>query len=182
MLDGDAYNHYPKPSSAYGAVSVNGMFNDKNAAQQIAKDTENTLNEKTFPATNDTHFWGIGDIIQVLGETVGAITTPSVRMAETIRKTNAKTVIAHSQGTSVFRGTRPLLSNAEITKIDYQGFGGQVFHRQGNLNSVHNFANPRDFVPYLDPFNSIRRIGPVDMIPGSGLGHSWDEYKGSLVP
>jgi len=191
ILSGDIFDHQTPFEDTATSISVNGILNTMHHARVIAQDVDDALGVSgTVPIVNGTHFF-IGDFIQIIGEELGAITTSSIRAAEVIRQLHVTDVIAHSQGSSVFRGALPLLSFEQRSIINYQGFGPQSvigFPRFG-LNSIQNSIRPGDPVPWLSPFNLLRRgLGAElqrlprtqDSIINFG-SHGWDPNYNDMI-
>lgn len=122
---------------------------------------------RQYSADNSTHvvnrsgFWGVGDLIQCVGNELGAIDITAIRGAEALRKAGTTSgminVVAHSQGSMTFRRALDLVDEPSVRgRIAYQGFGPQIYN-SGNylgLQSVQNFWNQeassafrRDVVP-----------------------------------
>jgi hypothetical protein len=181
-LSGGVYARRDAVPDGTTAYSENGFGNDRMDAENIRQDVQEMRGAKTYAGMNEHFLFGVGDLLQIAFETCGLITTPSVSMALDLQKMGGGTVVAHSQGTSVFSGALRLMDNKTISNIDFIGVGGQQFIQQGNLHSAVNFRNSWDPVPLLDPMNVIRRIGPTDMQGGSGSGHFWDQYKNDIRP
>jgi hypothetical protein len=166
ILSGDIFYHQdinPASRSAY----INGVFtsrDDRILTVQAIED--HTGWSGTVGIRNSTLFY-IGDIIQILGEELGGITTSSIFAAEQIRAAGGGDVIAHSQGTSVFRGTVALLNNDTRAAIDYQGLGAESYNNGSlyGLGNARTVYNPGDPVPYMSPFDYVRTFMARTIIP-----------------
>lgn len=194
IFGGDNFDHQETEIPGSRTTSINGVFNTISEGQEM----RNAVNAKmevndTVDVANGTHPGSLkfGDLIQVLGEELGLITISSIRAADAINQAGGGNVIAHSQGTSVFRGALALLPNDIRANIDYQGAGGQSFINAGlyGLNSARNVANPGDPVPWMSPLNYFRSIGTsgFEMLPaknngtiGFGFHTFMENYKNAI--
>jgi hypothetical protein len=198
VVDGKAWiapNTYQPGSQT---TSVNGIFNNQKDAGNIATAVNNVYGvNNTVPSDNQSTLWGVGDIIQVLAEEVGLITTPSVLLAQTLEQDNGGGVIAHSNGTDVFAGAMSLVPMSVAENINYQGFGGQTYINNSfyGLNSAMNTVNPGDPVPYMSPWNYLAGFGtysdetmtlPANNNSGIGIGFQYHlfgpNYQSAIQP
>ncbi len=168
ILSGDIFDKPSGINSQVNTFSMPGVF-DKDGKLNVGRG-ENQLKNKS-------HFFGIGDIIQIIGEELGGITINSIHAAEALEKTGGGNVFAHSQGTSVMRGAFALLDPKIKCNIDYVGWGGQshISIQWHGLNSAVNIRNPGDMVPRLAPRNWFSRLfGGWEQ--GPGYGHNDSQY------
>ena len=167
ILQGDAFDSQTNIDPTSQHLSINGIGTNVEGRERIAQTVNASFDvSNTNAVVNDSHFWGLGDLIQIIGEEFGAITIPSIRAAATARQMSGNiSWIAHSQGTSISAGAFDLLSDTKLSSIDFIGFGGQEFvnGRNTGLKSAHNFSNPGDFVPHISPGNLINRIGKENL-------------------
>src|SRR5258708_3025959 len=121
---------------------------------------------------------GFGDMIQAIGESLGAITTPSLYVAQSMNAGVLEWNV-HSQGGSIFAGAFSLVSNQVLSEISVRTSGSQIFISPTwyGLNSADNEVRSWDFIPGLDPFNLLRMatapgtLRILNPIPGHyGLG------------
>jgi hypothetical protein len=115
---------------------------------------------------NRTHWFGIGDFVQVLcHEIFGAIDRTSLDMAKAIRagihEKGEVFVVVHSQGSGYFKQGLSLLSVEERSRINVLTVGAQWIIDSGTegLASAENVWNKGDFVPMLG--NRLRVISNV---------------------
>lgn len=168
ILSGDIFDSQDPVTGAPTGISVNGIWNSSADAERVRRSVDSAYGkDSTVAVKNGTHFFGIGDLFQILGEELGLITTPSLHAADVIRDIGATHAVGHSQGSSVFRGAVALLSDAERSDIHYQGFGPQsvINHSLYGLASASNEVRPGDPVPYFSPMNLFRRMGDTALMP-----------------
>ncbi len=170
ILSGDIFDKPSNVNSQVNTFSIPGIRDRDGKIDLVTEIGENQLKNKS-------HFFGIGDIIQIIGEELGGITINSIHAAEALEKTGGGNVFAHSQGTSVMRGAFALLDPKIKCNIDYVGWGGQshISIPWHGLNSAVNIRNSRDIVPRLAPRNWFSRLfGGWEQ--GPGRGHSGSQY------
>jgi RHS repeat-associated protein len=169
ILSGDIFHDQelnPGASSAY----INGIFTPDQARNNTIKLIINQTGWSGTVGIRNSTFLYIGDILQILGEELGAITISSIFAAEQITDADDGgriNVVAHSQGTSVFRGAVALLDDQTRADVNYQGFGSESFIN-GNLyglGGARNVYNPGDPVPYLSPFDYLRTFLAQTFVP-----------------
>jgi RHS repeat-associated protein len=188
ILDGDIFDPPTKMTDGSHSVSINGFNNNQPQRQQISADVNTALGvNNTVGIVNDSHFYTIGDAIQVIGEELGAITKPSIDTANIIQQMQGDiSVVAHSQGSSVFAGATALLPDDVKSRIDYQGFGPQTYIDAGmyGLNSATNSVMGGDPIPFLSPRNwafANSSDNYFNILPSDGNdginSHYWDNYS-----
>jgi pimeloyl-ACP methyl ester carboxylesterase len=103
---------------------------------------------------NNTHWFGIRDFIQCLGhEYLGIIDKPALDTAKAIRagikEKGEVFVVAHSQGSAIFKQSLSLLTPEEKSKIHYIGLGPEwiIDAKSEGLASATNILNRGDPVP-----------------------------------
>jgi len=160
VLSGDIFDR-SKPiefdRDGPAVVTINGIKCDDSAARSIEKAGLDGFGIKSATVIkNGTHWFGIGDGIQILGyEYPGAIDKPVWDTAKAIRagieQKGEVFVIAYSQGTAVFKQALSLLSAKEKAAVHYIGLGPEwiVDGKTEGLASAHNVWNKGDFVPTL---------------------------------
>jgi RHS repeat-associated protein len=171
ILSGDIFDKPSSINSQVNTFSMPGVRDQDGKLDLLTAQGENQLKNKS-------HFFGIGDLIQIVGEELGGITINSIHAAEAIEKTGGGNVFAHSQGTSVMRGAFALLDPKIKCNINYVGWGGQshISIPWHGLNSAINIRNPGDLVPRLAPRNWFSRLfGGWEQ--GPGHGHSSSQYQ-----
>lgn len=160
VLSGDIFdkaNPIQFDPNGIALITINGIWNDPIAAGRINSKVQEAFGiTKSVIIANNTHFFKIGDLFQILGhETLGALDKPAIQTALAIRqgiKTKGSVyVFAHSQGTAIFRRAMDLLTKEEIGKIHYLGVGPEwvVNSKADGLASAKNVWNRGDIVPFL---------------------------------
>ncbi len=181
-------------------ITINGIWNRPIDAKYIrlrVGASPRFQDSETISVRNETHFFRIGDLFQILGHEVGAIDVTSVRAAkqitraaEALRRKGCQCtagsiqVVAHSQGTMIFNRALPLLDADVKQLIRYVGIGGEkLITFNSGLASVENFANfnsfwKRDWVPVLGNWiNPLRLLDLPQQIYGYPL-----EFRESPTP
>ena len=194
ILSGDIFDKANPVHSQATGVSVNGIWNDKTAAKNIADDTSAATGQKIEPIKNGTH-WGIpgvrqklGDVIQCLSESLGAINTPSLNYAVSMRvidqnhPTGTLEATAHSQGGSVLMGGAALLDPSINQRTSVQTFGAQLAAPKGIFKDVYNERSSGgligDPVPFLDLRNLKNTLGGNISGNDQSTGHGWAKNYG----
>ncbi|BCX48622.1 type IV secretion protein rhs [Haloferula helveola] len=156
---------------AQGDGSENGNAEHRDRTSELPG-YENVPNS-TY-VDNPTAVGGLGDFVQIVGDTVGAISITSERLANVIRKAYAKGLengceekcikihlVAHSQGAAISTGAFALLPANIKDNIYFIGLGGQ--HRVGadGLGGSRNIENIEDIVPKIpNQISDIPGVGP----------------------
>lgn len=157
ILDGDFFDQPTNMIPGSHSVSINGIGTNEPGRKAIYQNVNAALGvDNTVGIVNDSHFGMVGDFVQIIGEELGAITKPSIDTANILSQMDRNiAVVAHSQGSSVFAGATALLSDDVLSRIDYQGFGPQVYidASQYGLDSAINSIMGGDPVPFLSPRN-----------------------------
>jgi RHS repeat-associated protein len=179
-------------------VTFNGMFNGNNDAAKMRDVTRKqfSVNDSVHVA-NRSAFWGIGDVIQVIGNELGLIDITAIRGAAALREASSTpgliNVVAHSQGSMTFRRALDLVDEPSVRgRIAYQGFGSEINNSQSylGLQSAQNFWNQErggarrfDRVPQANYFPLPARImGDPFMMQGSSEWQVVDSPGNRLVP
>jgi len=162
VLSGDIFDESEiqttfEPGQCEFLVTINGIANDEEAAVAMADLASETFRLPAARIVNNTHLpFAAGDILQILGHEIGLIDVTSRRTARQIKAAHdwgrlqncnciTIVVVAHSQGTMVFRRSLPLLSADVKESIEYHGDGGETFIESGlGLRSVDNAWNRTD--------------------------------------
>ncbi|MBK7573659.1 MAG: hypothetical protein IPI26_00080 [Elusimicrobia bacterium] len=140
-------------------ITINGILNSATQALEISNAVRRSfgISDATI-VRNDTHYF-FGDFFQIIGhETLGTIDKPAILTAmairEGIKQKGEVYVVAHSQGTSIFRQALYLLKPEEIKKIHYLGLGPEVIinSKINGLGSSKNIFNRFDIVPVFGNF------------------------------
>ena len=187
---------------------INGIWNSDKDADDSLEATASKLGislGKAARVENGTH--GItfslipawtGDLLQIVGNELGAIDLPAQRAANQIHEMVKALesqhiaclrihVVAHSQGTQIFYGALSLLSPKERAMIDYHGFGPErIIGNNWGLAAVENVRNPLDFVPMIgNDLNPVRRpfaiLGRKDLSLWKDLGDENVTYYGDFA-
>jgi hypothetical protein len=193
-------------------VTINGIWNSKRQAKQIRRDAffnsygrkytssdYNAFYVNNTTGSYDTDSWfadlttGLADFAQIIGHELGGIDNAAINTARAINKaqeTGEKNccdeikirVIAHSQGTMIFKRSLGYVNESAMGNIHYQGFGGQAFIPDDRF-PARNVWNPDDPVPYANLYTT--RSADVIMggrwRRGTGSGHGWSNYSGSII-
>jgi RHS repeat-associated protein len=201
------------PGQCEFLITINGILTDDTEADLMRRRAGQDFGIPGTSIVNDTHVV-LGDIVQIVSHEIGLIDVSSQRAARQIRaayewaiKQNCPcpriVVVAHSQGTMVFRRALPLLSEKIRKRIEYHGDGGQTWigpsSGLGSIDNNWNISEGKllgvlgvDFVPILGTYaNPLRGFGvpfhlgggrmnikhvPVDPAAGTprqGNNHSW---------
>jgi len=165
-------------------ISINGMWTSGKKARDIHDAVREYFGVKDATMIRNRSHWVIGDIFQILGhELIGAIDKPALNTAKAIRvgiqEKGEVYVVAHSQGSAIFKQSLSLLSADERSKIHYIGLGPQwiIDSAAEGLASAKNIWNKGDFVPtlgnrlrvvsnFLFPWN-WGRLSERDLVQGS---------------
>lgn len=142
---------------------------------------------------NESHYpigsIGVGDIVQILlNETLLAITVADQEMAKQLKAAAQKAkenkcccwsiyVVAHSQGTEIFRRASNLLDEDTKKHIHFTGLGGEtIFNPDEGFGSIDNIAEKNDPVPKINPLNWPRFRHEFDNGSPFGFGaHDWEK-------
>ncbi|MBC2735424.1 MAG: RHS repeat protein [Desulfobacteraceae bacterium] len=158
-------------------ITITGIFTDKDGNSDFNRFIRELPQYNDIPnATlvyNPTRFI-ILDLIQILGNEIGTIDTVARRAAEKITNAALKAidnncsncytiyVVAHSQGTMVFKEALYLLPEEVKNRIEFVGLGGQVaIDGSSVLISARNIAAKEDLVPWANKL-------PTRIIDGFG--------------
>ena len=153
-------------------ITINGIWNWEKARKdfntQIGKlpqFSEIESNGNSLHLHNPTTI--IGDFVQIAGDEIGLINITSIRAAKYINaagdqaiKNKCKCftihVVAHSQGTSVFRNALPLIKEKYKKHINYIGLGGQrLANFTWGIGAYQNHINGDDLVPMINFYNPL---------------------------
>jgi len=219
VLSGDAFDEANiqttfAPGQCSFLVTINGVANTPDDAQRMRNLAEDDFGIAGVRVVNNTHFLGLGDTMQILGNELGLIDITARRAAKQIKAVHEwgnrehcpcirVIVLAHSQGTMIFRRALPLLDGDIKKTIEYHGDGGETFiPSDAGLNSVDNtwnitggaffgmdpvpvigtFANPLHLfgLPYLLQDGGVNIVHtPIDPATGkavSGNNHRWSDF------
>jgi hypothetical protein len=105
---------------------------------------------------NNTHFFVLGDIFQIIVEEFGGHDAAVLRardgMKEAIQKYGVVYLDAHSQGTMTDYQAFLMLSLAERSRVHYEGKGGQMYVDKEKLGLAEaiNIRYPKDPVPIMN--------------------------------
>lgn len=157
-----------------GVVSFNGVNTDPDSAEEMRRAVTVQLGGRpALQVVNSTHFAVLGDVVQIIGQELGLIDITAIRGAAALRAAAAAPgpvrVVAHSQGTMVFRRSLDLVEDPALRgRLAYQGFGSETFINAGTLGlaSAENVWNRKwgsllhgDWVPLANrlptPFRSL---------------------------
>lgn len=210
VFSGDLFYKYQEPiffgNNCEYVFSINGVGNslsdiyDQNGwINSIGSIVLSGPNEDR-PSYNhiDNYSSGVADFIQAVGDELDFISISSIRAARSINKAGEDAeikcncykiyVVAHSQGTGVFKNALPLIKPEYRKHITFLGFGGQFFANSfWGVSEFHNFANIDDIIPmYLNfslPyrshkgfFASMHRNTHFKYDGGWGLSHKFNAH------
>ena len=165
FLSGDFFrgkieDHYQSPGCDF-LLTVTGMLTDYNGNITFNKDVSNIPKFKdssTNYVYNPKRWGGLGDLMQVIGNELGAIDTIAQRVADKI--INAANVaqdrhcgdcfniyiVAHSQGTMAVKRAFSILPTEIKKHIEFWGVGGEIAISDPDAK-INNYANSSDWVP-----------------------------------
>lgn len=159
VITGDFDKSFPVEFDPNGPalITSNGVLTPENLARALNDIGKNSFGiQAATIIKNNTHWFGIGDFFQSLAyEYLGIIDKPARDMAKAIRigiqEKGEVFVLAHSQGSAVFKQSLSLLTKEEKSKIHYIGIGPQwiIDAKAEGLASATNIWNKGDPVPTL---------------------------------
>ncbi|MGQ0644393.1 MAG: hypothetical protein ACT4O3_02760 [Elusimicrobiota bacterium] len=182
LLSGDVFDRQPDTvfDSRFGkpaVISINGMKNNESHGMDMQESVMEAFGvEKMTRIANNTHWLGLGDILQMVGhELFSGFDKPAVNAAVAIRQGIEEKgevyVVAHSQGTAIFAMALRMLTKEERSKIHYYGAGSEWFidaEKEG-IASARNVWNSQDKIPRIS-----NDINPMGYIRGRGL-RGWEK-------
>ncbi|MCS7063991.1 MAG: RHS repeat-associated core domain-containing protein [Methylacidiphilales bacterium] len=149
ILSGDIFDRQTDFVTGARATSVNGILVDQKSGLELSQSVSSAINRPTNHVVNNSHWFGIGDVIQVVGTQLGAIDITAIRAVQSIRANNGGVVVAHSQGTMIVNRALDLLSQEVKRNIDFVGVGGQTaINTDRGLNSAVNVWHNSDPVTW----------------------------------
>jgi RHS repeat-associated protein len=159
ILSGDIFDTPTHTSAAN--IYVNGIFTKSDVGQGTADDITSVTGMQTTHVNNNSHLFGVGDILQILGETVGGITISSIWAADAMRQSGGGNLFLHSQGTRVGNNALALSSRGLNASFNAYSFGGQSHTSRWRygLNSAMNIRSRGDPVPFATPYNLPALMG-----------------------
>jgi hypothetical protein len=185
-------------------VSFNGVMNEATDAQNMRATVGRQYGvDDLVQVTNGSHGYGLGDLMQIVGNELGAVDITALRGAAALRQAATGPgliqVVAHSQGTMTFRRALDVVDEPSIRqRIVYNGGGPEMVIDQEALGlaSSANLRNQeagrmlrRDWVPMANllpsparlmsaPFDTARREDwtTVDS-PGNRLPSSGNRHS-----
>jgi hypothetical protein len=151
----------------------NGIFTNNSRANEAATRLSELRGGSVTRVENRTFLFGLGDLIQILGEELGFITTPSLHFAWAVESTSGSVkAFLHSQGTSVGENGIRLMGAGDRSRLNVTGYGGQSYIQQSwGLAGSTNIWRNGDPVPSLSPWN-WGRWSDYTTFPGIGYGIS----------
>lgn len=183
-----------EPGRCSVLVTVNGINNNAEARRRInelAQGAPRYAGSQAMMGVNRTTY--MGDLLQILGDELGAIQISSIRLANQINSIHDQfrrngcccakiQVLAHSQGTMVFRRAWPLIRPEVRRLIYYVGIGGETsINGDYGLAGQENLANNIDPVPIIGNFNPLRWVTwpfvglpDYDLIEGNPHNSYWE--------
>lgn len=169
IITGDVFDTYTVagPGRAY----MNGIFTSSAVGAEAAVRIDAAY------LNNNSHFFGAGDIAQIVFDSVGVITMPSVNAAlSAFSGTNE--FVLHSQGTATGSTGLRLVPAGLRSELNLIGLGGQWNLNAGVLgvNSAVNYRASRDPVPYLWPVNLISRAIPLGNTANLTVSNQSDRF------
>jgi hypothetical protein len=203
VLTGDLFNRSTRiefDPNGPAVITINGIWNNESAGELILEAGMKALGaNKGTMIVNGTHWFGIGDLLQIaFYEYLGPVDRPVIATVQALKRGIQEKgnvfVIAHSQGTAVFKQALSILSAEEKSRIHYLGVGPEwiVDGRAEGLASSRNILNKGDFVPTLGNklkvFSNLLfpsswgRTSTIDVIRQDvgaqfGSAHHFNNYK-----
>jgi RHS repeat-associated protein len=191
LIDGNLFQSYDGTAlNGFGPVSrtisVNGIDTPRFYMNLMRNNvaTQMGLSSSQVYAFPNNSMGKIFDFLRAGAQGLGAIDISAVMLAQTVNlagKDNSFgpiNVIAHSNGSAVFGAATPYISSSTLSRIDYQGFGGQwnISQSQYRVHSSENTKNPEDPVPGLSPFNAFQsyRIVPSQVTSSLLAPHNFE--------
>ena len=163
FLSGDFMDGDPAiegmPGGAAKLVTFNGIANSPWDAAVMAKSVQGQFGGMdSVHVVNRSAFWGLGDIMQIIGNELGAIDITAIRGSEALRQAGAApgvvNVVAHSQGSMTFRRALDLVDEPALrARMAYQGAGPELYNSRNHLGlaSVKNLWNRERGTARFDP-------------------------------
>jgi RHS repeat-associated protein len=168
IITGDAFGKnekliYAQTPNPIGRalVTINGIWKSFKSSQEMNSLVAQKMGFSSAIRVHNPTFLCIGDLIQIAAhELLAIIDSAAVRAAKAItaayNEASASVtagigaivdVVAHSQGTMIFRRALELLPSNVKASIRYQGFGGETFidrvkHGLGDARNVRNYFDP----------------------------------------
>ena len=156
-------------------ITINGVLNGNKARNRLM----NMMKEKfkvdrgvtptVYRVNNPT--MGPNDFVQVITDEAGIVSYPSIRTAQLINRISYEAssncrenfeiyIVAHSQGTAVFRNSLPFIEPEAKKHIKYYGIGGQRLANDSWGVRYDNYMNYNDIVilNMLNPGHDIEAI------------------------
>jgi hypothetical protein len=154
ILTGDLFDSFSTAGGAPRAF-MNGIFTTSATGAGYAR------NLGADYLNNNSHYGGAGDVLQILLDTVGIITTPGLYTAAAAQNGTTNFVF-HSQGTATGANGLRLIPSTDRANISVVGAGGQWNLNAGwfGFGSATNLTATGDPVPYLSPNNFLWRAFP----------------------
>ena len=158
VLTGDIFDR-SRPiqfdSKGVALITINGVKTPPKGAEYLNEAGKKALGIQTATMIkNNTHLFGLGDFVQVISqEFLGTIDKPSLDTARAIRagikEKGEVFVVAHSQGSAIFKQSLSLLTSEEKSNIHYIGLGPEwiIDAKSEGLASATNIINKGDPVP-----------------------------------
>jgi RHS repeat-associated protein len=152
-------------------VGFNGIFNDADSAAAMKATLARQFGvDELTQVSNGTHGYVLGDVLQILGNELGAVDITAIRGAQALRlaarQPGTIQVVAHSQGTMTFRRALDLVDDPVLRqRIAYHGAGPEMFidQRALGLASAENFRNrDQDHLLGSDP------VALANILPSPG--------------
>jgi hypothetical protein len=186
FLSGDFMESQPDGDMTFdghvSAVSFNGILNSRADAETMKQTVGQQIHAGALvQVRNGTHGYGLGDLMQIVGNELGVVDITAIRGAQALRRAAAGDgmiqVVAHSQGTMTFRRGLDLVDESAIRqRIVYQGGGSEMAISQQALGlaSADNLWNRqtgsfflRDWVPAANFLPTpARMLSAPFMTPG----------------
>jgi len=123
--------------------------------------------------------------VQTFTEALGAINTPSLNFADTVRVISANNlnsnidVVAHIQGGSIANGGLALLTDKIKFTINAKSYGAQLAFSNPKLNSIYNERGVNDPIPFIDPRNWLNNLnGNITTYSDGKDGHGFIKNYG----
>lgn len=159
-------------------ITINGIWNLESARIDLNNKISNLPQYAKISTNNSQHLHNpttfIGDFVQIAGDEMGLINVTSIRAAKYVNAAGEQAaknkcgdcftinVVAHSQGTSVFRNALPLIKEEYKKHIKFIGVGGQrLANFSWGIGDYKNYINGDDIVPIS---NFLNPLHPLDAV------------------
>ena len=153
ILSGDIFD---SPTATGGRdVFVPGILTTTRTTDEHNRSLTERTGQSASMVNNDTHWGGLGDALQIIGETIGGITISSIWASDAMQASGGGNLYFWSQGARVGNNALALNSRSLNSNFSAYTYGGQSHtsaFRYG-LAGATNYVSSGDPVPYATPYN-----------------------------